>query len=124
MLSAAHERTPSPPSPSRFCAWASPARELGLDYRTYAGVRASTGRDVVGFLYSTNALPLLRPTDRLPEDRRACLAAPAGCDRAALAQLSLDPQADLVLAPLDAAHRALDDAVLAHHARRGRSRPA
>ncbi|MEM1301349.1 MAG: hypothetical protein AAGH17_02105 [Pseudomonadota bacterium] len=32
------------------------ARELGLDYKTYAGVRASTGRDVIGFLFSSNAL--------------------------------------------------------------------
>ncbi len=82
------------------------ARELGLDYRTYAGVRASTGRDVVGFLYSTNALHLLRPTDRLPEDRRARLAALVGCDRTAIVQPPLDPEAVLVLAPLHAAHRA------------------
>lgn len=36
------------------------ARELGLDYRTYAGVRATTGRDLVAFLYSTNALGVFR----------------------------------------------------------------
>ncbi|MGR3466523.1 MAG: hypothetical protein ACU0CI_01480 [Shimia sp.] len=36
------------------------ARELGLDYTTYAGVRASTGRDVIGFLFSDNALRLKR----------------------------------------------------------------
>ncbi len=82
------------------------ARELGLDYRTHAGVRASTGRDVVAFLCSTNALRLLRPADRLPEDRRARLAALVGCDRTALAQPPLDPRAVLALAPLDAAHPA------------------
>ena len=32
------------------------ARALGLDYRTYASVRASTGHDVVAFLFSSNAL--------------------------------------------------------------------
>jgi hypothetical protein len=39
------------------------AAALGLDYRTYAGVRAATGRDVVAFLFSTNALrvSVLRP---------------------------------------------------------------
>ncbi|MEM9350184.1 MAG: hypothetical protein AAGA47_07975, partial [Pseudomonadota bacterium] len=36
------------------------AKELGLDYKTYAGVRASTGRDVIGFLFSSNALRLVR----------------------------------------------------------------
>lgn len=34
------------------------ARELGLDYGTYAGVRATTGRDLVAILFSSNALRL------------------------------------------------------------------
>ena len=39
------------------------AQALGLDYRTYAGVRAATGHDVVAFLFSSNALrvTLVRP---------------------------------------------------------------
>ena len=36
------------------------ARELGLDYKAYAGIRASTGRDIVALLFSTG---LLRPAD-------------------------------------------------------------
>ena len=36
------------------------ARDLGLDYKTYAGVRATTGRDLVAFLYSSNALGVFR----------------------------------------------------------------
>ena len=36
------------------------ARELGLDYKTYAGIRATTGRDVIAFLFSDNALRLMR----------------------------------------------------------------
>lgn len=36
------------------------ARELGLDYKAYAGIRATTGRDIVAFLFSDNALRLLR----------------------------------------------------------------
>lgn len=32
------------------------AAELGLDYKTYAGVRASTGHDIIAFLFSSNAL--------------------------------------------------------------------
>ena len=35
------------------------AQALGLPYRTYAGIRASTGHDLVGFLFSENALRLL-----------------------------------------------------------------
>lgn len=31
------------------------AAELGLDYKTYAGIRASTGHDLVAFLFSSNA---------------------------------------------------------------------
>lgn len=34
------------------------AGELGLDYRTYAGIRATTGRDIVAVLFSSNALDL------------------------------------------------------------------
>jgi hypothetical protein len=49
------------------------AAELGLDYRTYAGVRAATGRDVIGFLFSSNALRVLRAGDTLPADRMAKL---------------------------------------------------
>ena len=41
------------------------AAEIGLDYKTYAGVRATTGHDLVAFLFSTNALRLLRETDRM-----------------------------------------------------------
>jgi hypothetical protein len=83
------------------------AAELGLDYRTYAGVRATTGRDLVAFLFSSNALglglrePVLRP------DRAAKLARIAGAQRIALAHRPLTPEALLAAAPpLDAAHAA------------------
>lgn len=49
------------------------AAELGLPYKTYAGIRASTGHDLVGFLFSTNALQILRDTHALPESRAAKL---------------------------------------------------
>ncbi|TDT75060.1 hypothetical protein BDE40_1786 [Litoreibacter halocynthiae] len=42
------------------------AQALGLPYQTYASVRASTGRDVVGFLFSNNALRMLRDTQPSP----------------------------------------------------------
>ena len=57
------------------------AKELGLPYRTYAGLRASTGHDLIGFLFSSNALGVLRPGDAVP-DKLAVVRA----DRVALAQ--------------------------------------
>lgn len=50
------------------------ARALGLPYKTYAGVRASTGRDLVAFLFSTNGLGVFRQSDRLAPERAATLA--------------------------------------------------
>ncbi|MBI1416116.1 MAG: hypothetical protein GC146_02735 [Limimaricola sp.] len=48
------------------------AAELGLPYRTYASVRAATGHDLIGFLFSSNALGLLRD-EALPPERAARL---------------------------------------------------
>lgn len=82
------------------------AAELGLDYKTYAGVRAATGHDIVAFLFSQNALRL-HPPAPLPEDRAACLAAVTACGRIALAQ-GVAPEAVLAAAEglVDAAHPA------------------
>jgi hypothetical protein len=61
------------------------AAELGLDYRTYASVRAATGHDVVAFLFSSNALRMMVPVPVLPADRAEKLAAVRDCGRVALA---------------------------------------
>lgn len=50
------------------------AAELGLPYKTYAGIRASTGHDLVGFLFSSNALQLLRDRQPIPAARADKLA--------------------------------------------------
>jgi hypothetical protein len=82
------------------------AAELGLPYRTYAGVRASTGRDVIGFLFSSNALQVLRAGDGLPPDRVARLAALLAADRVAVVHPGPDmaafgpPLDDVQAAPL------------------------
>ncbi|NBT32266.1 MAG: hypothetical protein EBT13_10330 [Rhodobacteraceae bacterium] len=39
------------------------AQDLGLPYKTYASIRAQTGEDVIGFLFSSNALRMIRKTD-------------------------------------------------------------
>jgi hypothetical protein len=67
------------------------AREVGLDYRTYATVRETAGCDIVAFLFSSNALRLLRPGDRLPADRAGKLGALVDCGRTMLAHAPLDP---------------------------------
>lgn len=81
------------------------AQELGLDYKTYASVRAASGHDVVAFLFSSNAL---RARPELPEARAARLAAIKACGRLALTLPPLTPEA-LVQASgglIDAAHPA------------------
>jgi hypothetical protein len=46
------------------------AKRLGLPYKTYATIRATSGHDIVGFLFSGNALGL-SPARPLPEAARA-----------------------------------------------------
>lgn len=79
------------------------ARALGLDYKTYAGVRATTGRDIIAFLFSSNAL---RPDHRLRMARSAAerLAQIQDAERLALAQ-GLSPEA-LLSANADLLERA------------------
>lgn len=82
------------------------AKELGLDYRTYAGVRAATGHDVVAFLFSSNALrvSVLRPA--MP-DARAMKLAEVQCERLALAVAPLTAGMVAAANPvLDGAHPA------------------
>lgn len=67
------------------------AQDLGLPYKTYASVRASTGRDVTGFLFSNNALQVFRAGQGLPVDRATALAAIKGSDRVALIHAPLLP---------------------------------
>ena len=66
------------------------AKELGLPYRTYASVRASTGRDVIGFLFSNNALRILRDGAHPPQDRIDSLRA-IKAGRGALVHLPVSP---------------------------------
>ena len=45
------------------------AADLGLEYRTYASVRAATGHDVVAFLFSSNALRVSPAQMKMPVER-------------------------------------------------------
>ncbi len=77
------------------------AAELGLPYKTYAGVRAATGHDLVGFLFSSNALHVLRDGQSMPEPRRAKLASLCAADRVGLLHKGI-----AAIAGLDAAYSA------------------
>ena len=67
------------------------AAALGIDYRTYASVRATTGRDIVALLFSSNALGMIRTAEI--EANRAAKLTRVAASRAALihAPLSADP---------------------------------
>lgn len=41
------------------------AKAVGLDYKTYAGIRATTGRDVIALLFSSNGLGVFRDSNRV-----------------------------------------------------------
>ncbi len=56
------------------------AKRLGIDYKTYASIRASTGHDVVAFLFSGNALGLSAGKPFIKQGEAARL---AGLDGAA-----------------------------------------
>lgn len=67
------------------------AAEIGLDYKTYAGVRATTGHDIVAFLFSTNALRLLREGQALEAARAGRLALIRGAGRIVAVNPPMDP---------------------------------
>ncbi|MDB2408086.1 hypothetical protein N9W17_06200 [Jannaschia sp.] len=77
------------------------AAALGLDYGTYASVRAGTGRDIAALLFSSNALRMIR-TAEIAAARAAKLDR-AAAQRAALIHSPLPVSAP---APLDWSARA------------------
>ncbi len=67
------------------------ARELGLDYKAYAGIRAATGRDVIALLFSDNALRL-RADGQAAPDRGAAIGGIRHAERLALVHPPLSPE--------------------------------
>jgi hypothetical protein len=69
------------------------AQELGLAYPAYASILLGTGRDIVGFLFTAEAVRLRLEKDaRIADAAVAKLAALARCDRLLLAPTP-DPEA-------------------------------
>jgi len=81
------------------------AAELGLDYKTYAGLRAQTGHDLVAFLFSSNALRASAAAPQIAPDRAARLAGLRDVQRIGLAIAPLTAEA-LNQPPLQRAHAA------------------
>ncbi|KIN60414.1 hypothetical protein Z945_1385 [Sulfitobacter noctilucae] len=71
------------------------ARALGVDYPTYAAVRKATGRDIMGLLFSSNALRVVRAeAPYIPVPRQEIVSAVSGARKLALVHAPLN--ADMV----------------------------
>ena len=82
------------------------AERLGLPYKTYATIRAVSGRDIVGFLFSDNALGMGRGPE-IPARAQARLADLDGAvERLAAVHLPKSPALVLQQGGLEAAGRA------------------
>ena len=68
------------------------AKEIGLDYKTYASVRNNSGRDIYAFLFSSNALRLHLAASDLADDRREKMHKLKHCAQMIAAHKPLDPQ--------------------------------
>ena len=70
------------------------AKQLGLEYPQYASILLGTGRDIVGFLFTCNALGLrLEKSIDLPRTVQAKLENLERCDRMLLSDAGDDPSA-------------------------------
>ncbi len=82
------------------------ATELGLPYKTYAGIRASSGHDLIGFLFSSNALHILREGQEPPATITAKITRLQRTDRVGAAHRPVTPTHMMAIAGLDRAETA------------------
>ena len=68
------------------------AAELGLPYKTYAGIRASSGHDLIGFLFSSNALRVMTDAQQIPKERAMKLCSLRNTKCPALAHRPVTPE--------------------------------
>ncbi|CAN0309083.1 unnamed protein product, partial [Chrysoparadoxa australica] len=83
------------------------AAELGMSYKTYAAIRQASGRDVMGLLFSSNALRIMGGDAAMPRDRAQVLEGLRNAGRLALVHRPLEP------GPVSAANTSLDATALA-----------
>lgn len=80
------------------------AAELGMDYKTYASIRQASGQDILGLLFSSNALRIIGNGARMPDAESRALAAVKSARRLSLVHAPNQPPAVLQANPvLDAA---------------------
>jgi len=89
------------------------AHALGLDYPTYAALRKASGRDIMGLLFSSNALRVMRAdAPQMPMPRGEAVSAIEGAQKLALVHLPLQSglvaQANPMLDYVDAAPKFTD----------------
>lgn len=82
------------------------AQRLGLPYQTYATVRAVTGRDIIGFLFSDNALDMRRGGAMSAQARARLRALEGACVRLVAIHAPHDPAGALGEGVLEGAGRA------------------
>lgn len=83
------------------------AQELGMDYKTYARVRQYSGQDIMGLLFSSNALRIMAVGARMPRPQADRLAVVKSARKLALVHRPNTPGAVLQANPvLDAAEAA------------------
>ena len=76
------------------------AAELGMDYKTYASIRQFSGQDILGLLFSSNALRIIGSGAKMPEARGRALAAVKSAKRLTLVHAPLEPPVVLQANPV------------------------
>jgi hypothetical protein len=88
------------------------ARELGMDYQTYASVRQASGQDILALMFSSNALRVVGPGAKMPGAEERVLKTIKAAKKLALVHAPLSPpavlQANPVLDATDAAPQFVD----------------
>ena len=76
------------------------AEELGMTYKTYASIRQASGQDILGLLFSSNALRIIGNGARMPDARDRVLKAVKATQKLSLVHAPTDPSAVLQANPV------------------------
>jgi len=76
------------------------AEELGMDYKTYASIRRTSGQDILGLLFSSNALRIIGNGARMPDAETRALEAVKSARKLSLVHAPNEPPAVLQANPV------------------------
>lgn len=76
------------------------AAELGMDYKSYASIRQVSGQDILGLLFSSNALRIIGNGARMPDAQGRALAAIRSAQKLSLVHAPFEPPAVLQANPV------------------------